>query len=102
MKIILLMTDGIYRAVIGTSLVPINSTTRGTAHISNLNKIPTLAVNKVYFIKENKFDLIPYPMSKWDTNIETIVTKYYDNISDTYTLEQLGEGYENQKLNSTN
>ena len=102
MKIILLMTDGIYRAVIGTSLVPINSTTRGTAHISNLNKIPTLTVNKVYFIKENKFDLIPYPMSKWGTNIETIVTKYYDNISDTYALEQLGEYYENQKLNSPN
>lgn len=102
MKIILLMTDGIYRAVIGTSLVPINSTTRGTAHISNLNKIPTLIVDKVYFIKENKFDLIPYPMSKWDTNIETIVTKYYDNISDTYTLEQLGEYYENQKPSSTN
>ena len=40
-------------------------------------------------------------MSKWDTNIETIVTKYYDNISDTYTLEQLGEGYENQKPSST-
>ena len=102
MKIILLMTDGIYRAVIGTSLVPINSTTRGTAHISNLNKIPTLTVNKVYFIKENKFHLIPYPMSKWGTNIETIVTKYYDNISDTYALEQLGEYYENQKLNSPN
>lgn len=96
------MTDGIYRAVIDTSLVPINSTTRGTAHISNLNKIPTLTVNKVYFIKENKFDLIPYPMSKWGTNIETIVTKYYNDISDTYTLEQLGEGYENQKPSSTN
>lgn len=89
MKIILLMTDGIYRAVIGTSLVPINSTTRGTAHISNLNNIPTLIVDKVYFIKENKFDLIPYPISKWDTNIETIITKYYNELPQGVNYEHL-------------
>ena len=90
MKTILLMTDGIYRTVVGTSLIPINSTTRGTAHTDNLNTIPSLQVKTVYNLKVNKFEVIPYPLPKWGDNIETILAKYYEVLN------------ENQKPNSSN
>lgn len=79
------MTDGIYRVVVGTSLIPINSTARGTAHIDNCNSLPSLIVEKTYTLKDNKFDLIPYPLSKWSDNIQIILTKYYDEVSNENT-----------------
>ena len=82
MKQILLMTDGIYRAVVGTSLVPINSTTRGTTHYDNVNSIPSLQVKTVYNLKANKFEVIPYPLPKWADNIETILAKYYEVLNE--------------------
>lgn len=82
MKQILLMTDGIYRAVVGTSLVPINSTTRGTAHIDNINSIPSLQVKTSYILKANKFEVIPYPLPKWADNIEIILAKYYEVLNE--------------------
>ena len=77
MQDILLMTDGVYRIKLGTSLIPINSKTRGTAHVDNIGKIPSLILQAHYTMKDLNFELIPYALPNWADNIETIISKYY-------------------------